>query len=51
MTLDEFSNAVMIPHVLRMIGLPDTPEARKALHELSIAELADIKAKAEKEAA
>jgi len=51
MILQEYSDAVMIPAILRMIGLPDTPESRTALHKFTIAELAAMRAASQKEAA
>lgn len=43
MTLNEYNDKVMIPAVLRMLGLPDTPAARAALERYTIAEIADKK--------
>ena len=42
MTLNEYNDAVMIPAVLRMIGLPDTPVSRAALEKFTMAEIADV---------
>jgi hypothetical protein len=50
-TLNEYSDSVMIPAVLRMLGLPDTPAAREALERFTIAEMADMKFKGQLPAA
>lgn len=42
MTLNEYSDTVMIPAVLRMLGLPDTPVNRAALQKFTMAEIADV---------
>jgi hypothetical protein len=52
MTLDEYRETVMMPAMLRMMGLPDTPQGRLALQELSMEEMvAVVKAKIEGAAA
>jgi len=52
MTIDEYRETVIIPNMLRMVGLPDTPEGRLALHKLATEDVVSVvKAKAEREAA
>jgi hypothetical protein len=48
MTLDEYTQTVVVPAVLRMFSLPDTPAMRVALERYVAAEMADMKAKSEK---
>jgi hypothetical protein len=43
MTLNEYCDSVMIPAVLRMLGMADTPTSRAALEKYTITELADRK--------
>jgi hypothetical protein len=52
MTLDEYRETVMLPSMLRMMGLPDTPQGRVALQELAMEEMvAVVKSKIEGSAA
>jgi len=48
MTIDEYNEKVMIPAVLRMFSLPDTPAMRDALEKYTAAELARVTSKSEK---
>jgi hypothetical protein len=41
MTLDEFTETILIPTVLRQQGLPDTPAARRVLVAYALEKLAE----------
>ena len=43
MTLDDFTDTILIPTLLRLYGLPDTPAARRVLTAYALEKLAEDK--------